>query len=332
MKADISTEGFQLSIGLARSISAHREADVVVLAGSVHDVADWTHGMARRNLPLPGGTIIETLLDHCFGALTGRCVLCSNETESTDGMIELVEIAGRFAPVRTAVDPVPRGTAGCLHACEPHLQSQTTLLLGGSVWFEDDPVALVDRHRASGNAMTVFCTREPSMPRVSQGELLKPVGVYCCEGEVFEFIRPHGFQDIKEQLVPALRQAGLRVGALVLEHPAFEVCDWSGYSNVLARALTCGRGLDSQARCLATGIWCGDHVSLAPSARIVGPVFLGENCVIEDRAVVLGPTILGDDSRVGSGSWVIRTVCPGALDVQPGASLMDEFIPHRLRN
>jgi hypothetical protein len=66
---------------------------------------------------------------------------------------------------------------------------------------------------------------------------------------------------------------------------------------------------------------------MAPTARVVGPVFLGDRCRLEDGAMIIGPTILGNGCRVGKGSWVARTVAPDNTVFANRARVTDQFLP-----
>jgi NDP-sugar pyrophosphorylase family protein len=168
--------------------------------------------------------------------------------------------------------------------------------------------------------LTVFCTQD------SATDALVPVGVYCCEREALDCVRPTGYQDLKEQWVPALQEAGMRVGAVVLRGATREILSWSNYVQVLEQSLlaegVAAEGFGEP----APGIWCGQRVRVSPTARLVGPVVLGHECAVEDDAVVLGPTILGDGSRVGRDAWVSRLIAPGRVEVPEGATVVDRLM------
>lgn len=295
--------------------------DVIVLAGTVGHETKWA-GMPRPLLPLPGTTLIESLFRRLHVPIMASYTFCAN------GHTPLIE---RYVSVTDAddyrlnffEDKIPRGPAGCLRACEPYLKSDTVFVAGASVWFEDDPLWMVSEHKRQGNALTVFCTRENG----ASGHMLIPTGLYCADRTVLQHIQTVGYQDIKEQLVPTLTRAGRRVGAVTLRKPAFEIADWSAYLRVIERYLTTDRLDQHLHRQLAPGIWSGKNVTISPTARLVGPVFLGDGCRIQDGAMIIGPTILGNDCRVDRGAWVTRTIAPDAAVFAPGSRVTDQFHP-----
>ncbi len=312
--------------------------DWLILAGTVGDEASWAGDVPHQLLPLPGTTLLESLLANLRSVSSDResCTICVNQQAEL-----IAQRTERFRSptfnVRVQEDSLPLGTAGCLKSCEPCLSGGTVFVTGGSVWLEDDPRWMLEQHRAQGNALTVFCTTDPSLCNGKQRKLLRPTGVYCCEPVVLEHIRSTGYQDLKEQLVPALQHAGLRVGAVGLKRPACQVSDWRSYMYVLHRVLSTGRFPVEGYRQLAPGIWCGDDVSVADDARIVGPALIGHRCRIEQGAVVIGPAILGNRTRVGTRCWLIRVVARDGAHCPAGAWSTDQFvtdhtIAHRARN
>jgi NDP-sugar pyrophosphorylase family protein len=277
-------------------------------------------------LPLPRQTLIESLISRFDFESAGTCVICSNG--HTRQLIHRVRtVKPRHLTVGFLEDGIPLGTAGCLKACESRTQSDTIMLAGGAVWLEDDPRWMVEEHRRQGNALTVFCTRHSGWVESGLHNHLRPAGLFCCERSVFEHIRPTGFQDLKEQLVPALHRAGLRVGAVPLHAGTCEVSDQATYMGILSQVLSDeGFALDGFTR-VAPGIWCGRDVRIAPTARVVGPALLGHGCRVDDGSVVVGPAVLGDGCRVGRDAWLIRVVAPERLRIRPGVSLTDRVLP-----
>ena len=289
-----------------------------MLAGAVGHEDHWTGGLPRPLLPLPGGTVVEALLARLSDALAGGRAVCANgHTEWIAG-----SLARCAAPqIQFYEDRLPRGTAGCLRDCAQRLTADCFLVIGGAVWLEDDPMWIVQEHRRQGNALTVCCAASDDLPPLGELRMLRPAGVYCCDRVVLEHIRTAGYQDLKEQTVPALRRAGLRVGALRLRENTTEIRNWQAYLRVIARCLDTGNFRTQEYERLAPGIWSGRDVVIAPTARIAGPVFLGHGCRLEAGAVVVGPAVLGARCRIGPEAWVIRSTVQDDAEVGAGMRL-----------
>lgn len=299
--------------------------DWVILAGTIGHESGWTGGVPRPLLPLPGTTLLENLLSTRARFSNGSCTICANG--HIDALVGRVQGKDGFARgVGFLEDGLPVGPAGCLKACEPRLTGATILVVNGSTWFEDDPDWMLDRHRQAGNALTVFCKPDRGLAG-SRSALLSPAGIYLCEPTVLDCIGPNGYRDIKEELIPALQRAGLRVGAVPLSKPSREVVDWPSYLSVVDRVLSTGRFPTQGYRNIAPHIWCGEGVELSPNSRIVGPALLGHHSRIEDDAVLIGPTTLGADCHIGRGSWLVRVVGGDRLSCPAGSSFADRFLP-----
>lgn len=303
-----------------------RNVDVVLLAGTVGYEVSWTCGWSRHALPLPGTTVVESLLSKLCKEFDGSYTICANG--HTDTLKHLVSrVDGFHEPVHFVQDTVPRGTAGCLKMCEPHVQGNTIFLATGAIYLEDDPTWMVQQHRQSGNALTVFCNTNadhPSRPGFQQ--MHHPTGLYCCDPAILQYIRTIGFQDLKEQLIPVLQRAGLRVGIVKLKQPAHEIIEWDSYLHVVTQAIKDMPLESSGYQQLAPDIWCGEDVEIASTARIIGPAVLGRGCRLGEHAMVVGPAILGDDCHVEQGAWAIRVVVPDKIHVTSGISVTDQFL------
>lgn len=309
--------------GARLDIGPITDVDAVILAGAVGCESRWTRGIPRPLLPLPGTTLVEALLSRLTQSLVGQYAVCANGR--TDTMAQYLD-PHVTVPVRYYEDRLPRGTAGCLKDCAAGGHAETIFFAGGSVWLEDDPAWMVKQHLDRRNALTVFCRSDGASARLGNRRFLRPAGLYCCDRVVLDYIKSAGYQDLKEQTVPALRQAGLRVGVVALQNETCEVSDWAGYLRVISRCLTTGlfgrRGFHS----LAPGIWAGDDVKIGKNARIAGPAILGHRCRIADGAVLVGPVVLGDDSSVGRDAWAIRMIASGAVHVPSGARIKDQLV------
>jgi len=301
------------------------DVDVVLLAGSIGPDPVWVEGMFRPLLPLPGTTVFEALLDKLRSAFAGSCTICANGDTAVlrNQLARYPELLG---DVHFFQDRIPHGTAGCIKACESRMRGDVIFVASSSVWLEDDPSWMVDQHLAQGNSLTVFC-RPASGSRAVAGRLdglLKPIGLYCCDPAVMNLIPERGYRDLKEQLVPALRRAGHRVGSVVLHGHTREISDWNGYLHAVTRALA--RSQAARYRQLTPDIWCGEDVKIAEGARVIGPALLGNGCAVSEGALVIGPAILGDGSVVGKHARAIRVIAPEGVRIPDSEMIADRIV------
>lgn len=293
--------------------------DLVVLAGTIGPEVGWTRGCPRPLLPLGGVTLLETLLSHFDAFTDGRSAVCAN------GHTEMIaRRMGEYKTRRTLVmieDGVPRGVAGCLKDCESLLESRDIFVTSGSLFLDDDPEWMLARHHESGNALTVFCSH-----RDGGDGRLRPAGIYCVNRDALRFVRPTGYQDLKEQWVPAIQAAGLRVGSVVLRGSTNEIRAWSDYTDAVERVLLSQEPARNGYRSVLPGVWYGDDVRVSDSSRIFGPVLLGAGVTIEDGAAVVGPSVLGDGCRVGRGAALVRIMTTQSVDFGGDRFLADRLV------
>lgn len=309
-----------------RSVDRRIDADVIVLAGSVGLDDVWTCERPRCALPLPGRVLIDDVMAKVTASCTGSISVCSNgHLDVLDAVVRRYDSVEH--PVRLVEDNMPLGTAGCVKACAPHLTGRPILVVGGSIWLEDDIESMIESHRSDGNALSIFCIPHQVRADGCAQSRLRPAGLFCLDPSALEHIRSAGYQDIKEQLIPALIAAGKRVGAIALRNQSHQVSDWPTYLHALTRSLTCDSLEATGYRSLAPGIWCGDDVDIAPDARIVGPAIIGHRAVIGPGSVVIGPTLIGEHCRLESGAWAVRAVLPAGTTVAAGTRLTDAIVP-----
>lgn len=300
---------------------------VIILAGSPGRESRWTRGIPRPLLPLAKSSLIESLLARLNALESAEYVVCA------DGAGERISAHLKWASDERTENEIPRiayhhdsrprGSAGRLRDSLKNAEAGPILVLPGSLWLEDDPASLIERHRASGNVLTVFSTDDGRGGKNGERVFSGPTTLYCCEPSVLEHIRERGCQDLAGDLIPALQRAGLAVGAAVLNSNTREVNDWASYLHAVARSIACANSVPKVRSQQGADIWAGPDSWIAPNARLVGPIIMGHGCRIESGAAVVGPVVLGNYSVVESGARLIRTVAPSGLKVAPRAITSD---------
>lgn len=277
--------------------------DSVILAGTVGNTPGWTCGLPKPLVPIPGGRLIDQLLERLM-SLQGATAVCANG--NTDKIAaHLGEHQDINARIRLVADKLPRGTAGCLDECRALLGGDVFLVVSGGVFLDDDPKWMVAHHRSTGHAVTVFC-RTATQANGAENRL-KPAGLFVCDREVLDFIPDMGYLDLKEQLIPALQRAGRTIGAARLRGWTREITTWDSYLQAFENLMPAHAALHGWSE-LAPQVWCGADVRIAASARIYGPVAISSGCVIENHATIIGPAYLAPNTQVRQNSFFVRSV------------------------
>ena len=142
-----------------------------------------------------------------------------------------------------------------------------------------------------------------------------------------------GYMDINEQLIPALHETGISARAMVVQGPLPKIVGLNQYFETNRRTLLQpGEDQDFVFRNstqVAKGVWVGDGVEIAASARLVGPVLIGSDCHIADDVEIYGPVAIGARSHIEAGARVENSVLGIASRVGKGAALRKSLVADR---
>ncbi|MBM4026870.1 MAG: exosortase [Planctomycetes bacterium] len=254
--------------------------------------------------PLAEKPVLAHLLDHLAEAGFGQAAVCCAYDDAA-----AVKRAVRNAPldVTLVVEELPAGTAGCLRdgvAADP---GDLILALSGSMLAPPALEDLIEAHRAGGAELTIVFNPGRDGERSPGG----PAEIYLCRPEVLSHVPPGGYCDIKEGLIPALLRAGGAVRPVVLGREAGNFHNRRGYLEAL-RVLfpqEPGRDLDAGAWAPTGSAFArqGADVLVHPTARLHGPVLIGDRARLAEEVVVVGPAMIGPDVSVDAQSVIARS-------------------------
>lgn len=209
-------------------------------------------------------------------------------------------------------DELPRGAAGCIKDCQSWLGPDTFVVAhGASVLLNVDLQRLLDEHRRSGSVLSVAAEAGSDAADGQAVAALRPNGLYVCEPEVCRHIRQRGYQDMKEQLIPRLIEAGLRVQAVPVSGQVLGIFNEECYLNAVLTVLgdeTSREPFTAHLPSAVPGLWIDRRAEIQPGSRIIGPAYVAPGARVSADAVVIGPAIIGPDSLVGRGAVVHESV------------------------
>jgi lipopolysaccharide/colanic/teichoic acid biosynthesis glycosyltransferase/NDP-sugar pyrophosphorylase family protein len=223
-----------------------------------------------------------------------------------------------------------RGPAGILKQAV-EASGQRVLALEGDVIFErlhlGDLVAAHNRSgaiatlgvarapRQDGHADTLSVDRdghvvtfEPMHPDWDRRRSRRFVGVAVFEAEAFEYVPDDAFFDIREQMIPALRAAGCRVGTQELAGFAGSIRSLEDYRSLQCQQLWSQTMPPEGYRPIDADVWIEEEVAISSSARLAGPLLIGRGSVIGPDAQVIGPSSIGRGCRIEEGALVVESV------------------------
>lgn len=286
--------------------------DGIVLAGTY----DWKGTsfeslLPRPLLPVAQAPLISYSLRWISAGSSTRIFICLNEA-SRRLRSRLSDGAALGVRIKYYEDRSPRGAAGCARDVAQQSDAQTFLISDGTIVPMVDRAQLLAFHASKGAALTVVVHRDDHAS--DRGAPLSPAGIYVADRRVFDFVGESGFQDIKENLIPRLHQAGVPVLTYLAAGCCPRVVDARTY-------LTVSQWMISRVVCEheATDGWnavcSGGREALAhstawidPAAKLLGPVLIGPGVKVKAGATIVGPASIGAESTIAEGAVVSRSV------------------------
>jgi NDP-sugar pyrophosphorylase family protein len=303
---------------------------VVLAGGQEYGQCPLSRQAPRALWPLIDKPIIESVLAALQDVGIGEMAISANG-RTHDIMDRLGTHPSPDVTVHYSEDPLPRGAAGCLKDCEQWLGSETFVVVPGASLLVGVSLAdLIAQHRASGAALTVGAEPDADgdagfdAPTSGRHLALKPTGIYVCEPVVLEHIKTRGYQDMKEQLIPKLVQAGLKVRAVAIRGRVIAVRNEECYLNAMVEVMEDAEARQAFTGHLSTrvpgsGVWIHPQAQVHAAARVVGPAYIGAGARIDADAVVIGPAIVGEGCQVGAEAVVHESILWRGARVGRGA-------------
>lgn len=303
-------------------MGAKRRVRGIILAGS------WAETSFEALLPRPLVPVALTpVIAHVLGWLRdgGIEVATACANGASTAIQQFVEAAsGDRLRVDFHQDETPRGPAGV--ARDAALSSDAELFIvcdGATVPVVEIP-ELLETHGRSRAAMTLVVHGDLGASTY-EARPWTPGDIYILDRQVFEYVSPQGFQDIKETLIPKLHEMGKGVvthfvpGACprVLNAESYlavndwlveQVCAWKYAKRLgLGEYRVLGQGLRHPSARIEAG------------ARVVGPVLLGPDVEVAAGATLVGPVSVGAQTRIEADAAVSRSVVWSHCHIGAGA-------------
>lgn len=282
----------------------------IVLAGSYA----WTNSSfeqlrARPLLPIAQSPMIVHVLRSLSKSGISDVTICAN---GSTGAMKLYFEASPLTSIAVDYyeDKSPRGAAGCLRDAAQRTDADTLIVTECSMQLDVSVDALLARHRERGAALTIAVSRED---RMDAAEFLNPIGLYVIDRRVLRYIGEQGYQDIKENLIPQLHEAGERIEIFETPRGCPNVLNARSYLTanhwMIQRIIGQPGFLSDEADYRRVGeLVVHNSARIDPSASLVGPVIVGPGVQIDAGAVVVGPTAIGEGTTLGRNVAVSRSV------------------------
>ncbi len=323
---------------------------VILAGGAGTRLRPLTDDLPKPVLPVANRPFIEYLFDNLREAGVSRVIMALGYRAQP--LVErLGDGSAHDLTITYAVEDEPLGTAGAVHALLPELR-ETFLVLNGDCLTAVDIGAMVAQHieRRDYATLAIHTVDDPSRYGVVLTDgigyvnrfIEKPPGprfpartvnsgVYVLEPEMFRFIGP-GYAMFERDLFPATLMAGVEIGTFPWQGYFMDMGTPESYLQLNRDVLTGiaptrrppteprkAPAVHHSAR-IDGPVSLGEGVTIGAGAVVVGPAALGDGCVIADEARVEDSVILSG-SRVGSGARVRGAILTPGVVVPEGTAV-----------
>jgi len=278
-------------------------------------------------------------------------ILCVDQ-DSADllGYLERFHYPGLTLHVH--VEQNSMGTGGCLREVHSLIGEEEVLVINNTLFYYDSLRQMIDTHHEKDAEVSLGVTTERRLeamfgtviafpqgqghqvqgfeapgvrvPRsVNERYLLR--GVYLFSPMALGLLEAQtGYFDIKEQFLPLLQQANTRIHPFEMEGEIRNLHRPGDYAKLTADFLArkpCWLTFPANFTEIVKGIFLHGEAEIAPTANLIGPLWIEHGCRIARGAQVIGPTVLGADCRIQEDAMVIESILWADATISADASV-----------
>ena len=221
--------------------------------------------------------------------------------------------------VSYSTEEVPLGTAGSVLNARD-LISGTFLVISGDALTDIDIQSVLEWHNKRDAAATLVLKRmadplefgvvmtaedgriERFLEKPSWGQVFSDTvntGIYVLEPDVLDLIPVDQPFDFSSELFPLMLDKGLPLYGFVTDAYWTDVGNTDAFIQAQYDVLGGRVRTDIPGFELRPDVWVGEDVEVDPTARLEGPVLIGNNCRVGPGATVGPFAVLGDNAIVG---------------------------------
>ena len=227
------------------------------------------------------------------------------------------------------VEDTPLGTAGAVKLADTLLGDEPFLIISGDALTDLDLRAIVEDHARNGADATIVLQRVPNplefgvvitdehgritrfLEKPSWGEIFSDTintGIYVLNPQVLDYMERGRQYDFSREIFPQMLHEGKRLQGYVGGSYWTDIGNLQQYQQANYDALNGRVRIEMSGTEIAPGIWAGEGTRVDPAARMIAPVALGRNVIIEAGAVVGAESVIGNSGVVAKNAVVHRTI------------------------
>ncbi len=230
--------------------------------------------------------------------------------------------------LRYSVEETPLGTGGSVRQIGNELDD-TFVVISGDALTDIDLSAVIAFHRERKAAVTLTLYRVPNpleygvvitgddgritkfLEKPSWGEVFSDTintGIYVIEPRVLQRYAVGDAFDFSKDLFPQLLADGEPLFGYVAQGYWTDVGSIAEYARANADVLLGRVKTTPLGREILPGVFAAGDVEIDPTARLTGPIYLGNGVKIGASSEIIGPTVLRDYVSVDYGALVDRSI------------------------
>ena len=230
--------------------------------------------------------------------------------------------------LRYSIEETPLGTGGSVRQIVDQL-ADTFIVISGDAMTDIDLSKVVAFHKERGAAVTLTLVHVPNpleygvvitnedgriakfLEKPSWGEVFSDTintGIYVMEPRVLKRYAVGEVFDFSKDLFPKLLAESEPLYGYIADGYWTDIGSIPEYARANADVLQGKAHTAPLGRELMPGVIVNGDVEIDPTARITGPVFLGEGVKIGPQVEIIGPTVLRDYVSVDVGAIVDRSI------------------------
>lgn len=249
-----------------------------------------------------------------------------------------------------SLEEVLLGTAGGVKKVESFFEDKTILVISGDALTDINIHQFYRYHKEKGALATLALKKvaEPSkygvvtvdgegyinafQEKPSREEAISNLantGIYLFEPAIMSHIRENSFCDFGREVFPLLLAKGEKMAAYRMREYWCDVGDLDVYREAHYDMLTGLVDVEIPGKRFESNIWLGRRPDIHPKATIIGPVVIGDDCMIEKKAQIYGPVVLGKEVVVSERAIIKRGIIWDGAHIGKGSHLVDCIVGER---
>ena len=226
--------------------------------------------------------------------------------------------------IQYIVEDFPLGTGGAIKKAESKFDD-SFIVFNSDIVCDINIQEMIEYHRSSHAIATIYATavENPSAYGVIECDadgyavsfIEKPIqemitskyinaGIYIFKPEIFKEISLNSVVSIERETFPKILEKGYKIGVFKSNSYWIDIGTIEKYQQVHMDILSKKCRLEDNGN---ENIILGKNVRIHPTAKIIGPVYIGDNVEIKANTFIRN-SVIGNNTSIGFGSKIVESI------------------------